>query len=297
VAIAALVVAGGVAAASTPPGTAKQVAALVAAAPKIVSLPARVTPSVAKAGGDTALVKAPSLNVCITGNPSLPACVFGDTHASRTMVLFGDSHAFMWFPAVDAIAKAQRWRLVALISFGCPVSDVTVWNVDTHQAETVCPKFRASMIARINKLDPALVIVTEGFYTIDASQHPITDPEWTAALERSLSALHAPSMKKVVIGNTILIPNPIACLAANPSAIQQCSRSSHNPTLVAQRAAELAGATAAKVPYVDEIRWTCSAVCTVVIGNMIAYNSAGHLSATYATYLTAVLRAALKPEM
>ena len=35
---------------------------------------------------------------------TVPACVFGDRSGSHTMVLYGDSHAGMWFDAIDDIA-------------------------------------------------------------------------------------------------------------------------------------------------------------------------------------------------
>lgn len=279
------------------PGTAKQVAALVAAAPKITTTPKDIVPAVSAAGADNAYLATPSLAACTTGATTLPTCVFGDTKGKHTMVLFGDSHAFMWFPAVDLIAKAEKWRLVALMSFGCPVADVTVWNVATDGPNTPCPAFRTAMIARINKLDPSLVIMSEGFYTLNADDQPITDAQWTTALETSLSQLDAKGMKKVLIGNTFLVPDPVACLAGYPKAVQTCSRAEDDSTQAAQRAAEQAATTEQGVPYINEIPWECSATCTVVIGNMIVYNSAGHISATYADYLSGVLKAAMKKEL
>jgi hypothetical protein len=297
--VAALLVVGCLAPANATiaPGTPKQVAALVAAAPTINQLPAVLTPPLSSASTDDPLTHFPSLNLCVSGYNNEPACAYGDTHGARTMVLFGDSHALMWFPALDAIAKAARWRLVALMSFGCPVADVTVWNVVTNTADPYCPSFRWHMIRRIDQLDPALVVVSEGHYTLDANDQTITDPEWASALETSLDALHANRLRKVLIGQSFLIPNPLACLAANPTAIQVCSRPEATPTFAAELADDRAATTASKVTYINEVPWTCSATCTVVIGSMIAYNSAGHLSTTYATYLTDVLRGALKHSM
>ena len=281
--------------AATAPGTPKQVAALVAAAPSITQLPADVTPPLSSAGSDDPLTAYPSLTPCISGQVSEPACVFGDPHGARTMVLFGDSHALMWFPPLDAIAKAARWRLVALMNYGCPVADVTVWDVVTNGPDTGCPRFRQHMIRRIDRLDPSLVVVSETTYTLDAQDHVISHTAWTKALEASLRALHASSMRKVLIGESYLVPNPIACLAANPSAVQSCSRSEGTASFRAELAADRAAVRATRVAYVNEVPWTCSATCTVVIGKMIVYNSTGHLSTTYADYLTGVLRLALMP--
>ena len=210
--------------ATVTPGTPKQVAALVAAAPSITQLPSDLTPPLSSASTDDPLTAFPSLNLCVSGYNNEPACAYGDRHASRTMVLFGDSHALMWFPALDAIAKAAKWRLIALMSFGCPVADVTIWNVVTNTPDPYCPSFRWHMIRRIDQLDPSLVVISEGYYTLDASDQTITNEEWTAALETSLNALHGGKMRKVLIGQSFLIPNPLACLANSPGAIQVCSR-------------------------------------------------------------------------
>jgi hypothetical protein len=303
-AVAALVVALSVAAvvgaSPPPPGTPTQVKALVAAAPSITKVPANVTPTLQNASNDSALTRYPSLTPCISGSTAEPACVFGDTHGTHTMVLFGDSHALMWFPALDAVAKSAKWRLVALMNYGCPVANVTVENVLNGKPDPGCPIFRSHMIKRIVKLDPALVVVSEGFYTVNAAGGTITNAQWTAALAKSLGALRVSHGKRVVIGQSFLIPQPLACLAtasASSASIQTCSQPWATPSFTAELAADRAGAKQVGVPYVNEIPWTCSITCTVVIGTMIAYNSSGHLSATYDAYLANVLRLALKASM
>lgn len=96
-------------------------AADVAASQSIKTLPANLSPSLGNAAADVATVGTPALRRCdatgVTLSPS--KCVFEDTKGSKTMVLWGgDSHAFMWFPAVNAIAKAKHWKFVALIEYG-----------------------------------------------------------------------------------------------------------------------------------------------------------------------------------
>ena len=39
-------------------------------------------------------------------------CIYGATTSHTSVVLFGDSHAAAWFPALDLISKQQHWRLV-----------------------------------------------------------------------------------------------------------------------------------------------------------------------------------------
>jgi hypothetical protein len=149
------------------------------------------------------------------------------------------------------------------------------------------------MIARINAMNPSLVVLAESYYYLDGQDHSMTIPVWTTGVVATLNALHSRSMRKVLIGDTIFVPNPDTCLASFPKSIQTCSIPEDDTQAAAQRAADQAASTSAGVQYVDEIPWTCTSVCTAVVGSMLVYNSTGHLSATYATYLTKVLMLAL----
>ncbi|MGH3469756.1 MAG: acyltransferase family protein, partial [Thermocrispum sp.] len=46
-------------------------------------------------------------------------CPVGDTDADRTMVVLGDSHAAMWLPSIDALAKVRGWQVVPIVKYGC----------------------------------------------------------------------------------------------------------------------------------------------------------------------------------
>ena len=281
--------------ATTAPGTPAQVAKLVAAARTIEQLPANVTPSLANAPNDSALTEYPDLNACMAYH--VLTCAFGDPHGTHTMVLFGDSHALMWFPALQRIAVAEKWRGLAIMMLGCPAADVTIWNIVTHAAANNCVPWRTQAIAKINKVHPSLVIVSERFYTLDATDKPITYPEWTTGLETSLASLQAKGTNVVLIGQSAVIPKTPMCLAAYPTSIQRCSLPEGLPWFLQQIAADRAAAKARSVRYINEVPWTCSSTCTTVIGNMIVYYSAGHLTATYDAYLTNVMKLALAPAM
>ena len=57
---------------------------------------------------------------CPRSRPARPACVYGDRGARTTVVLFGDSHAMQYFPALQRIAGRRHWRLVELTKAACP---------------------------------------------------------------------------------------------------------------------------------------------------------------------------------
>lgn len=292
--------------------SASVVAADVRASLSITTLPTMLTPSVANAPNDTALVDTPSLSNCNVAGVGfvVSKCAFGDTSSKRTMFLWGDSHAFMWFPALNAVAKTAHWKLVALMKPGCPPADLTVWNTLTHTSYASCNTFRTKVIAAINKLKPQLVVVTESFTSYAGSGHgapnTITLGQWRSALEKTLKLVHA--QKKAVLGSTVLDGplSPVQCLAANPTAVQNCTVSDTSQQK-AQRSTEAAAARAEKAAYVNTLPWLCSTAvtpeaCSPVIGDptngyMIAYYAAGHLTETYDLFLQGVLGTALKPSM
>ena len=90
-----------------------------AAASRIRSLPANVSPPLAKASTDWG---GPN-GACFPafGVSTVPSCVFGDPQGTRTVVLYGDSHAAMWADVVGRIAQLAHWKLVVLSKGYCPV--------------------------------------------------------------------------------------------------------------------------------------------------------------------------------
>lgn len=89
-------------------------------------------------------------------------CFFGDVNASTTIVLFGDSHAAQWFPALDKLAREHHWRLVSYTKSACPVAWVNTVNNQLGRAYTECSEWRENVIDRIVALQPALVVM--GYY-------------------------------------------------------------------------------------------------------------------------------------
>ena len=73
--------------------------------------PSRVFPSLGPVGTDH----------CVAAT----SCVFGDSRSRQTIVLFGDSHAVMWLPAIEPAAARRHWRLIVLWQPTCPVARIS----------------------------------------------------------------------------------------------------------------------------------------------------------------------------
>jgi peptidoglycan/LPS O-acetylase OafA/YrhL len=278
------------------PASAETVRALVAAAVKVQTVPKDIAPSVANAYFDYGIPN--TWTGCSAGysQTQAPACTFGDPKGLHTLVLYGDSHAVMWARAVNDIAIRARWKLVLLAKGGCPVASLpylvpTLANAGGGEW-AACDQWHNNAIARINRLDPALLAVTEA--THDTPSGALYTPaEWQRGLEHTLKLVTSANTMKVVLGNIPYLPQPgPSCLARHPSDVQACSGPSHLARTPYDRA-EKRAAAATGTQYVDVAPWFCGKACTAIIGNYEVYVDGFHITNTYAEYLEGVLAQAL----
>jgi len=222
---------------------------------------------------------------CIQAIPahSVPACVFGDLTGRRTVVLYGDSHAGMWFDALDGIAKSDGWKLVVLFKESCPASTVPVLYLRTEFAS--CDRWHASVIKRIDALDPDVLVISQQVYMSPRNAR-YAPKAWTDALASLLRTVHA--RRKVVIGDIPGTGGP-GCVSSDPNDVGACAvpveAELYAPYVEAERvAAREAGAT-----YISTWPWFCTTVCPVVIGHYDVYADPTHVSGAYAGFLREVL--------
>jgi hypothetical protein len=279
--------------AGTPPQTVPAyseaaVARLVASAPKIRQLPPNLTPSLGTASSDFG---APPGRCTPTDSQiSIPRCVFGDPTGSHTMVLYGDSHALMWFRAMDAIATSAHWRLVMIGKGYCMANHYVKKNTIGHVVPAVCMRWQRFAYARIKRYDPDLVVVTQEVQRIipGVGGKSFTPAQWQAALQKTFAALKGPRTKFAVLGN---IPNlgfdPPDCLAQHRSDVQACTRRvlPHNAFNDAERRA----VASVGGRYINVTPWFCSSLCTSVVGNYVVYINQLHITGTYSMVLRKVL--------
>jgi peptidoglycan/LPS O-acetylase OafA/YrhL len=224
--------------------------------------------------------------------PWTPTCTLGDVAATKTVVLFGDSHAWQWTPPIAAIAKSRGWKLDTYTKAACPVDTMNFRANDSVIAPDLshCAQWRHATLARLSKLRPAVVIMTSRTYSFDTPR----------ALTQTISDLKADGSKIVWIDDTpipdVVIPT---CLSEYPTAIERCNVSRTGgldyPTL-----RDSLDSTAAHdgAVIIDPVPWLCTAkVCPAVISNTAVYFDDSHLAKAYTLKLTQVLTKALSSTM
>ncbi len=275
------------------PGTYTQVLALVAASSKISSLPADLTPSLQSVSSDFANLSLYNAG-CEIGEAqtTAPACVFGDVNGKRTMVLYGDSHAEMWFNAFENVATSIGWRLVVLAKPYCPPASLTFASPLTHGAYFQCTQWQRFAIARIRSLRPSLVVIT-GELDEAAPGITMTPALWQQANAKTLQLARSPGTQVAILGNiaNIGVSGP-TCLARHPHNVQSCSLAYAKLDQTYYRA-EQAAAQQVGGRYINVLPWLCATVCSPVVGKFDVYFNQYHITATYATYLSQVLHIAL----
>jgi peptidoglycan/LPS O-acetylase OafA/YrhL len=122
-------------------------------------------------------------------DPHPAMCFFGETFRPQsTVVLFGDSHAAQWFPALEAIADAQHWRLATIVKPGCTA--LSIREEVTPRMELVCEQWRHAAIRDIEGLRPQLVIVTSSSLHPGADGNMIEDMRvWQQGARETFAAL------------------------------------------------------------------------------------------------------------
>jgi hypothetical protein len=261
-------------------------------------VPAGLTPSLDAARADSPAIYE---NGCHLSQPAttIPDCVFGDPGSSIAVVLFGDSHAAQWFPALERLAIERSWRLVSLTKSACTPAAITVWNTDMKRAYTECDEWRGRVLERVAAEQPDLVIV--------ATSHPypsVGDGALVAAddgqllaagLEATLDRLAPLAAAVALIGDTPKFDiDPPDCLSAHLDETLACTEP--RAQMVDQswleteaRVAQDRGAT-----FVDPTNWACPTdPCPTVIGRYLVYRDQHHLATPYVTALRDRLAAAL----
>jgi peptidoglycan/LPS O-acetylase OafA/YrhL len=207
-------------------------------------------------------------------------CTYGDVNSKTTVVLYGDSHAAQWFPALEALANDRGFKLVSLTKSACPSVDVP--RADQGAFKNVhCDKWRDDSIARIKKLRPAAVIMSSFQYFNPPSGYPDEYQWWREGQIRLLDALRGSSKHLIYISDT---PRPLRdipnCLASRD--VKSCNTTEKTPVKIING-----------FEKVDPTPWLCTNYCPAIQDGYVVYRDASHISVAAALALKSQLEAAL----
>ncbi|BCY14527.1 acyltransferase family protein [Actinoplanes sp. L3-i22] len=261
-------------------------------------LPANLTPTLARVNDDKARVWADGCHVEAPVVVAPGGCVYGDPASPTTVVLFGDSHAAQWFPALERLATEHRWRLVSLTKSSCSAADLPLWHDGLKREYTECARFRASALARFRALKPALVVIGSSFNYRPVDTTTDEAVQWRAAWQRTYGAFTGMGAKVAMLADTPYFAERVpVCLArqARLKRINRCGLSTAAALRGPVQRSVVAGFTT--VTVIDPVPWLCGTFCPPVIGNVLVYRDSNHLTTTYARTVAPLLDRALPQQI
>ncbi len=268
-------------------------------------VPADLSPALADARGDLPGAYLDRCHVQQDGGRPRGSCIYGDPNGTTRIVLFGDSHALAWFPAMEALATDRGWRLLDLTMSACSPADIPAWNPTLKSVVTACAEWRTWALDRLAQEHPDIVVVagTRGFATVDAHGTVLAGDArtaaWEAGMARTLDRLRASAGHVILLADTPRSAvDPPVCLSAHPTSTLACATPVDDALDPGWLAAERGAAAADGAGFIDPTPWVCpTSPCPAVIGDLLVYRDGGHMTATFAAALSGRLERAILKEV
>ncbi|MFD2764411.1 acyltransferase family protein [Micromonospora eburnea] len=248
-----------------------------------------IVPEPAAARADIASVYADGCHGAADETKAL-RCTYGRSDAPFTVALIGDSHAAQWVPALQSIAERRNWKLVTYTKSGCPAMDALVATGADERPYETCVTWNRSLRSAIAEDRPNLIVTTSYTYSVYSNGRVLHGMQNRTALVEAMRRAwqgFAEVAPVVVVRDTPAPGRDIAeCVSTHREQLTRCAvprdkaLAGIGPIQV-DAAEGLAG-----VRVLDLNDAICPADrCAPVIGGVLVYRDANHLTATYARTL------------
>ena len=257
-------------------------------------LPDNLQPSLLDADGDVAQSLTDNCQAYFTV-VTPPDCAYGDLSASTTVVLFGDSHAAQWLPAIQQLAADRHWKILPMTKANCPPIGQLTWLVAFSRPFTECLDWQEAALSKIEAIHPAFLFVTfsrEFSFVENGNQVPATQDlsRLQSGLTATLQRAKAAADRTIYIADTPRpVTNPVNCLA-DKGLVEDCALMTSDAIDSSYAATEEAAAAASGVPIIRPADFLCAPdICPLVFGNTLVYRDASHITATFSGTLAPIL--------
>ncbi|HMT04424.1 MAG TPA: SGNH hydrolase domain-containing protein [Solirubrobacterales bacterium] len=218
-------------------------------------------------------------------------CFYGRNDSKKRVVLFGDSHALQWGPALIPLARKRGWSLVTVLRSGCPIANVA--------AESKCAKWRGNALRQIERLRPNHIIISTSIgnrYRLKHQGHNLSRKASEGRLKngmvrtirrlKKIDSLVQNRTAVTLIRDQILAPFvPAECLSKNKGRTEKCTfrnKRKFGPGFDWKAARETGIG-----PTIDPVKALCGQKwCSPTHGKILKYRDADHITATYARSLS-----------
>jgi hypothetical protein len=209
----------------------------------------------------------------------------------------GDSHAVQWSRAMIRIAAASGWRLTFLAKEYCPLAPGV--PISSPYTES-CAAWQEAAAARLLRDPPDLLVTSQGSYrTLDEHGELTGVGEGFAAIgeaERNLyRKLTSEGTTVVVIRDTPHSGHDVAdCVTRHASDLRRCAVPRARALRAVGDAQEISVEALDGVRMIDLNDAICpTRRCAPVIGSVLVFQDANHITTVYAESLAPRLAALL----
>jgi peptidoglycan/LPS O-acetylase OafA/YrhL len=216
--------------------------------------------------------------------------------STETVVLFGDSHAAQWFPALQVVANQRNWTIVTLLKGACAPVDVRIYSQTLHRENTECHLWYERSLEKIRFLHPSMVVISFATWYRDAANPDLllTTDRWQQGIAHTLAVLSQSGIPIRLIRDTPISGfNVPACLAE----LQWTGHGTCSPMLRAKAldshvfiAEQASARELTNVAVVDMTNQICGPLeCPIERPDRILYRDENHLTAHYTMEMSPVL--------
>jgi hypothetical protein len=258
-------------------------------------IPGVLSPSILDLGDDKA-----DVGDCDYAVTVRRLCERGAVGSTRSIVLFGDSHARHWIPAVEKIAEDNGLSAYFLVKPGCSAAQMKGWAGDKSFLAD-CLSWRAWAVEQIEQLQPSVLLiggdvpdeVLDGSGDVVEDDTTVTDM-YSAGLKDTITMVNHAVGRIFVLGDPPgLDERPVDCLAGRGNDLGDCAGKPDARDGMEIAAAESA-ATSTGATFVPTRQWFCyEGICPAVVGSTITFWDRNHITKEYALQLAPALDAKL----
>jgi peptidoglycan/LPS O-acetylase OafA/YrhL len=224
---------------------------------------------------------------CITDATSTAMlnCHFGSDNGPQA-VLFGDSHAHQWQPALQNLVGSRGWGLTVLAHSGCPAAPLPDYYKGLGQPQ--CNVWRQAALSKILTMRPQLIIVSSYSHYTDNIRR-------LGSWDSVLTQLRGSGADIAYLVDTPWPNKDIpVCVSGSLNKWSACSFRRSTAIGADPVVAEVNLGREPNTKVLDLNSYLCpSAECPAVSGGVVLYRDDTHITATAARVLQPAMAAAL----
>lgn len=222
-------------------------------------------------------------------------CELGDPNGTLTIALIGDSHAMSYGPAFDIIAKRQKWKLLMMVKVACTIGEFGTWSSEFgYRAD--CDNFRQKFHKWMAEKKPDYIVSTGGRSGVYGGFPP--NEKQIEGYRETFRRLQAHGSRIVVMHDNPVMLNHVKggwieipkCLMWNGEKSPHCWKSRYITLDGQTDNLVLATQGFDDIGVINLTEYMCTKEqCPPIIGNVVVYRDAHHLTETFVTTLVPYL--------